>query len=129
LLTHGDLLCTDDTRYMTLRAELRSPNWQRDFLAKTLDERRQIASDLRQLSAAEIAGKADYIMDVNQATVENTMREHRVSLLLHGHTHRPAVHRFDLDGRPAARIVLGAWYEQASIVRWTAEGFELETLG
>ena len=127
LLTHGDLLCSDDTRYMTLRAELRSPSWQRDFLAKTLDERRQIASDLRQLSVTEIAGKSDYIMDVNQATVENTMREHNVSLLLHGHTHRPAVHRFDLDGRPAARIVLGAWCEQASVVRWTAEGFALET--
>jgi UDP-2,3-diacylglucosamine hydrolase len=50
-------------------------------------------------------------------------------LLLHGHTHRPAVHRFALAGRPAARIVLGAWYEQASIVRWTAEGFALETVG
>ena len=53
-------------------------------------------------------------MDVNQAAVERTMRELDVALLLHGHTHRPAVHRFALDGRPAARIVLGAWYEQAS---------------
>jgi UDP-2,3-diacylglucosamine hydrolase len=129
LLTHGDLLCTDDSRYMTLRAELRSPDWQREFLAKTLAERRQIASDLRQLSATEIALKSDYIMDVNQAAVERTMREHDVALLLHGHTHRPAVHRFDLGGRPAARIVLGAWYEQASIVRWTAAGFALEKIG
>jgi UDP-2,3-diacylglucosamine hydrolase len=129
LLTHGDLLCTDDTRYMTLRAELRSPSWQREFLGRPLAERRQIASDLRQLSATEIAAKSDYIMDVNQATVERTMREFDVTLLLHGHTHRPAVHRFDLAGRPAARIVLGAWYEQASIVRWTAEGFAVETIG
>jgi UDP-2,3-diacylglucosamine hydrolase len=129
LLTHGDLLCTDDTRYMTLRSELRSPGWQRDFLVRPLAERRQIASDLRQLSATEIAAKDDYIMDVNQATVERTMREHGVTLLLHGHTHRPAVHRFDLDGRAAARIVLGAWYHDPSIVRWTAEGFELEPLG
>jgi UDP-2,3-diacylglucosamine hydrolase len=128
LLTHGDLLCTDDTRYMTLRAELRSPAWQRDFLARSLDERRQIASDLRQLSATEIAAKDDYIMDVNQAAVERTMRDHDVALLLHGHTHRPAVHRFDLDGRPAARIVLGAWYHDPSVVRWTAAGFELESL-
>jgi UDP-2,3-diacylglucosamine hydrolase len=129
LLTHGDLLCTDDTRYLTLRSELRSPVWQREFLAKSLDERRQIASDLRQLSATEIATKSDYIMDVNQSAVERTMRDFDVDLLLHGHTHRPAVHRFDLDGRPAARIVLGAWYEQASVVRWTAEGFGLETFG
>jgi UDP-2,3-diacylglucosamine hydrolase len=128
LLTHGDLLCTDDTRYMTLRSELRSPTWQRDFLARPLAERRQIASDLRQLSATEIAAKDDYIMDVNQATVERTMRDHDVALLLHGHTHRPAVHRFDLEGRPAARIVLGAWYHDPSIVRWTAAGFDLVPL-
>jgi UDP-2,3-diacylglucosamine hydrolase len=128
LLTHGDLLCTDDTRYMTLRSELRSPAWQRDFLARPLDERRQIASDLRQLSATEIAAKDEYIMDVNQAAVERTMRDHDVTLLVHGHTHRPAVHRFDLGGRPAARIVLGAWYHDPSIVRWTAAGFEPEVL-
>jgi UDP-2,3-diacylglucosamine hydrolase len=128
LLTHGDLLCTDDTRYMTLRAELRSPAWQREFLGKSLAERRQIASDLRQLSATEIAGKSAYIMDVNQAAVERVMREHAVTLLVHGHTHRPAVHRFSLDGREAARIVLGAWYHDPSIVRFTAAGFELVAL-
>jgi len=128
LLTHGDLLCTDDTRYMTLRAELRSKEWQRDFLARPLAERRQIASDLRQLSATEIAAKEEYIMDVNQAAVERTMRDHGVTLLVHGHTHRPAVHRFELDGRPAARVVLGAWYHDPSIVRWTDAGFELERL-
>ena len=128
LLTHGDLLCTDDTRYMALRSELRSPNWQRDFLTRPLEERRQIASDLRQLSATEIAAKDEYIMDVNQAAVERTMRDHDVTLLMHSHTHRPAVHRFELGGRPAARIVLGAWYHDPSIVRWTAAGFELEAL-
>jgi UDP-2,3-diacylglucosamine hydrolase len=128
LLTHGDLLCSDDTRYMTLRADLRSPDWQRDFLGRSLAERRQIASDLRQLSTTEIAAKDAYIMDVNQAAVERTMREHDVTLLLHGHTHRPAVHRFQLDGRAAARIVLGAWYHDPSLVRWTAAGFELELL-
>jgi UDP-2,3-diacylglucosamine hydrolase len=129
LLTHGDLLCTDDTRYLTLRSELRSPLWQREFLAKSLAERRQIASDLRQLSATEIAAKSAYIMDVNQGAVERTMREFDVQCLLHGHTHRPGVHRFSLDGKPAARIVLGAWYEQASVVGWNAAGFALETIG
>ena len=128
LLTHGDLLCTDDTRYMTLRAELRSKEWQRDFLARPLAERRQIASDLRQLSATEIAAKDEYIMDVNQAAVERTMRDHGVTLLVHGHTHRPAVHRFELDGRPAVRMVLGAWYHDPNIVRWTDAGFALERL-
>ena len=128
LLTHGDLLCTDDTRYLSLRKTLRNPAWQRDFLAKPLAERRKIAAELRQLSAAEIAAKSYDIMDVNQATVDHVMREHDVSLLLHGHTHRPAIHRFVLDNRAAARIVLGAWYEQASIVRWGESGYRLETL-
>ena len=128
LLTHGDLLCTDDTRYLTLRAELRSLQWQREFLSKPLAERRQIASDLRQLSATEIAQKSDYIMDVNQTAVESAMREHDVTLLLHGHTHRPGVHRFDLGAREATRIVLGAWYHEASIVRWSAEGFVVESI-
>jgi UDP-2,3-diacylglucosamine hydrolase len=128
LLTHGDLLCTDDTRYQALRATLRKPKWQREFLGKPLAERRKIAAELRELSATEIAAKSYDIMDVNQATVERTMREHRVSLLVHGHTHRPAIHRFALDGAPAARIVLGAWHEQASIVRWDEAGYRLETL-
>ena len=128
LLTHGDLLCTDDTRYQALRATLRKPKWQRESLGKPLAERRKIAAELRELSATEIAAKSYEIMDVNQATVERTMREHGVSLLLHGHTHRPAIHRFALDGAPAARIVLGAWYEQASIVRWDESGYRLDTL-
>jgi len=128
LLTHGDLLCTDDTRYMTLRATLRDPQWQRDFLAQPLAQRRKIAAGLRELSATEIAAKSYDIMDVNQAAVERTMRDFDVALLLHGHTHRPAIHRFALAGKPAARIVLGAWHDGATIVRWSEEGFRLDTL-
>jgi UDP-2,3-diacylglucosamine hydrolase len=125
LLTHGDLLCTDDERYLRLRAQLRDPAWQRDFLAEPVAERRAIAADLRKLSAAEIAAKSEYIMDVNQDAVADRMRAHDVRLLLHGHTHRPGVHRFELDGAPAARIVLGAWHDGASIVRGDAHGYRL----
>jgi len=128
LLTHGDLLCTDDTRYMALRGQLRDPQWQREFLAKPLAERRKIAAGLRELSAVEIAAKSYDIMDVNQQTVAQTMRDFEVSLLLHGHTHRPAVHRFVLDGKPATRVVLGAWHDAATIVRWSASGFSLDAL-
>jgi UDP-2,3-diacylglucosamine hydrolase len=126
LLTHGDLLCTDDTRYMTLRGMLRDAQWQREFLAKPLAERRTIAADLRRLSATEIAAKDDDIMDVNQTTVEQTMRRFAVRLLLHGHTHRPAVHRFALGAEPATRIVLGAWHDRPSVVSWDRAGFRLE---
>jgi UDP-2,3-diacylglucosamine hydrolase len=129
LLTHGDLLCTDDTRYMTLRSQLRDPKWQREFLAKPLAERRAIAAELRRLSTTEIAAKSYDIMDVNQSTVERTMRDFDVRLLVHGHTHRPAVHTFALDGAPAARIVLGAWHDEPQIVRWSGAGYRLEPLG
>jgi UDP-2,3-diacylglucosamine hydrolase len=128
LLTHGDLLCSDDTRYLALRAEFRTDKWQQGFLSRPLAARREIANELRKMSATEIAAKDDYIMDVNQGTVERTMRKFDVALLLHGHTHRPAVHRFALDGAPAVRIVLGAWHGPPSIVRFDAAGFRLETL-
>jgi UDP-2,3-diacylglucosamine hydrolase len=125
LLTHGDLLCTDDIRYQTLRGQLRDLGWQRDFLAKPLAERRKIASDLRQMSATEIAAKSEYIMDVNPSTVERVMRELDVRRLLHGHTHRPGIHDFAIDGERAQRIVLGAWYEQASFARGDERSLEL----
>ena len=128
LLTHGDLLCTDDTPYLALRATVRDPHWQRSFLAKPLAQRRTIADELRDRSQQAIAGKPPEIMDVNQRTVEDTMREHNVRVLLHGHTHRPGIHHFDLDGAQATRIVLGAWYEEGSVLRWGTDGYRLETL-
>ena len=78
--------------------------------------------------ASSTAGKPSEIMDVNADTVADVMRRHQVSLLLHGHTHRPAVHHFELDGRQATRIVLGDWHEQGSALRWDASGYELLTL-
>jgi len=62
--------------------------------------------------------KAAEIMDVNQGAVESVMRTHDVRRLIHGHTHRPATHRFDLGGQAAERIVLGDWYEQSSVLTW-----------
>ncbi len=128
LLTHGDLLCTDDEPYQALRAQVRDPGWQQAFLAKPVDERRRIADDLRAKSQAAIAEKPEEIMDVNESAVAATMRAHDVTTLLHGHTHRPGIHNFDLDGNAATRIVLGAWYEQGSVLRWDNGGFELATL-
>jgi UDP-2,3-diacylglucosamine hydrolase len=75
-----------------------------------------------------MGGKPAEIMDVNQETVEETMLELGVSTLIHGHTHRPAIHQFELAGRPARRIVLGDWYEQGSVLSWDGSGFELESL-
>ncbi|MHB8446656.1 MAG: UDP-2,3-diacylglucosamine diphosphatase [Rudaea sp.] len=117
LLMHGDTLCTDDAEYLQFRALVRNPAWQRTFLAKPLAERRAFAAQARGESRRHTANAKPEIMDVNQAAVEAAMRAHGVRRLIHGHTHRPATHHFDVDGRKAERIVLGDWYAQASVLR------------
>lgn len=128
LLTHGDLLCTDDKAYLKLRKMVRDPAWQKDFLSKSVSERREIAQSIRELSKSETAEKPSDIMDVNQAAVVAAMRDHRVHHLIHGHTHRPGVFRFDLNSQVATRIVLGDWYEQGTILSWSKRSFRLTTL-
>lgn len=128
LLSHGDALCTDDVQYQQVRAMTRNPDWQAMMLQKTIEERIAFAIQARQESMARGEAIADEIADVNQAAVEAIMREHSVDMLLHGHTHRPAVHQFEMDGRQATRIVLGDWYEQGSVVRWDDNGPRLEAM-
>ncbi len=122
LLLHGDTLCTDDQEYQMVRRMLRDPAWQKDYLAKPLPERRAIAAHAREQSKLHTAAKAEYIMDVNQQAVETAMRQHGVSRMIHGHTHRPAVHRFKSNGRDMERVVLGDWYEQSSQLNWDKRG-------
>ncbi len=111
LLMHGDLLVTDDVNYQRDRSYLRSDNFRDNFLNKSLDERTTMAADMRQRSRDAKANLADSIMDVNQQTVEEYMRQNGTWHLIHGHTHRPVTHDFRLDGRPAKRIVLADWKE------------------
>ncbi|MFC1602473.1 UDP-2,3-diacylglucosamine diphosphatase [Pseudomonadota bacterium] len=111
LLMHGDLLCTDDEEYQQARKMLRSDAFARDFLSKTIEERRAIAAGYRQRSGEATALKADDIMDVNHEAIAETMRENGVLRLIHGHTHRPGFHDFKLDGEAAQRIVLSEWHE------------------
>ncbi|NNF16172.1 MAG: UDP-2,3-diacylglucosamine diphosphatase [Gammaproteobacteria bacterium] len=125
LLMHGDSLCTDDVAYQALRSVVRDPHWQADILAKSVAQRVALAREMRLQSSVQMQQKETAIMDVNQQEVEAVMRRHQVNFLLHGHTHRPNVHKFTLDGQPAQRIVLGDWYEQGSTVRWDKNGFEL----
>lgn len=125
LTMHGDTLCTDDRPYQNLRAMVRDPGWQRMFLALSPEQRRALADQARAGSREHIAQSMSSIMDVNAGAVEAVMRAAGVSILLHGHTHRPNVHRFELDGAPAARIVLGDWHEQGSVLEWNENGYEL----
>ncbi len=128
LVMHGDALCTDDRPYQRLRATVRDPDWQRRFLSLSITARRALAGAAREGSAAHTAAVGYSITDVNADSVATVLRSSGLSVLLHGHTHRPAIHAFELDGRPCTRIVLGDWYDQGSLLRWDQDGPELLSL-
>lgn len=116
LLSHGDVFCTDDLPYQELRSIVREPSWQRRFLSLPLATRRQLASAARAGSKAHTERQIPVLMDVNPEAVARALCATGARRLIHGHTHRPAIHRFDLDGAPAERVVLAPWYEAASCV-------------
>lgn len=129
LLMHGDTLCTDDLAYQEFRGMVRNPAWQTELLGKPPQERLALAKKLRDISKTETSGKQQDIMDVNQDAVEQAMQRHGVRQLIHGHTHRPAIHDFEMAGQPASRIVLADWYEKGSTLRCDSTGCRLEALG
>jgi UDP-2,3-diacylglucosamine hydrolase len=131
LLMHGDLLCTDDHAYQRLRRIVRNPVVQFMMRRLTLRRRQKLAERMRAGSKEHIASMdiaAPAIMDVNQDEVRRTLLRFGVDCIIHGHTHRPAVHELQIDGHAAVRIVLGDWYEQGSVLRWNEHGFALASL-
>ncbi|TAL74830.1 MAG: UDP-2,3-diacylglucosamine diphosphatase [Rhodanobacter sp.] len=128
LLMHGDLLCTDDLAYQAVRKQVRTPQWKAQILAMPLAARRAFAAKSRAESRAHTGSTQESIMDVNPGAVADAMRHAGVTRLIHGHTHRPAIHDFTLDGQPARRIVLGDWYEQGSVLRVDATGSTLRNM-
>lgn len=128
LLMHGDSLCTDDHQYMAFRAQVRDPSWQAAVLAMPIDARQALAAKARAQSATDMAQKAEDIMDVNEQAVREAMARHNVTRLIHGHTHRPAWHKFDVEGREHLRHVLGDWYDQGEVMCFTAGAFTRRTL-
>jgi len=125
LLMHGDSLCTDDVKHQESRALLRSNDWKSRFLSQTLQERIQQAKEYRSMSRKHLKDAPNAIMDVNQAAVISTMQQHNVLQLIHGHTHRPAIHKLDVDGKAAKRIVLGDWNTQGSVLSCDESACEL----
>ncbi|MCG2582118.1 MAG: UDP-2,3-diacylglucosamine diphosphatase [Marinobacter sp.] len=109
LLMHGDSLCTADVEYQKFRENMRNPQWQQMILQRPLEDRQQMARQLREISMAKNQGKEEFIMDVTSEEVVKVMEEHGVQRLIHGHTHRPAEHLLEANGKPARRIVLGDW--------------------
>ncbi len=118
LLMHGDSLCTDDIDYQQFRAMVRNPAWQQAVLSKSLQEREQLAKSLRDKSQVATADKLPDIMDANQQAIESIMQQYDIRLLIHGHTHRPGIHDFSIDGTMKRRIVLGDWYKTGSYLRF-----------
>lgn len=111
LIMHGDLLCTGDTDYQAFRAMVRNPAWQAQFLGQPLAVRKAQILALRERSENEKQRKAATIMDADEDAVGAALRESGCTRLIHGHTHRPARHRLDVDGRPCERVVLPSWDE------------------
>lgn len=129
LLTHGDLLCSDDKAYQAFRIKSRSRAWQDTVLNKPLWLRLIAARWYRLRSYLHKRGKSYEIMDVNQDTVISAMREYDCRILVHGHTHRPGLHEFSLDGWPAKRYVLADWRpESAGVLCWRNGGFTEEKI-
>ena len=116
LLMHGDVLCTDDVEYQAVRAQVRTEAWKAQVLSMPLEARRAFAAQARSDSKSRTGRIDETIMDVNQGAVEDAMRRAGVHRLVHGHTHRPAIHEFEFDGAPAQRIVLGDWYDHGSVL-------------
>ncbi|MBX2867504.1 MAG: UDP-2,3-diacylglucosamine diphosphatase [Acidiferrobacterales bacterium] len=116
LLTHGDALCTDDIDHQTARKQMLTSKWKLAFLNNPLESRFETADQMRKQSAVAKKTKSMEIMDVNQSAVEAMMKEHQVDIMIHGHTHKPAAHEFEIDGKLARRYVLGDWYEQKSLI-------------
>ncbi|NUL36134.1 UDP-2,3-diacylglucosamine diphosphatase [Kosakonia sacchari] len=125
LIMHGDTLCTDDAGYQAFRAKVHQPWLQTLFLTLPLFIRRRIAAKMRAGSKAANSSKSLSIMDVNQHAVVEAMEKHQVQWLIHGHTHRPAVHEITANNAPAFRAVLGAWHSEGSMVRVSKSDVEL----
>jgi UDP-2,3-diacylglucosamine hydrolase len=126
LLLHGDSLCTRDEKYQQFRAMVRTEAWQQDMLGKSLQERRMIAQFLRMQSQQGNANKAESIMDVTPEEVIRVMNDAAVFDMIHGHTHRPAVHDVETARGPGKRYVLGDWGDTLWLIQADANGNTLQ---
>ncbi|UUO22782.1 UDP-2,3-diacylglucosamine diphosphatase [Colwellia sp. M166] len=125
VIMHGDTLCTRDVGYQAFRKKSRSWWWQTMIKSLPLFVRRKIANNYRNQSATATAMKSQDIMDVTESEVIHCLEQHQSQILIHGHTHRPAVHEIKANGEEAQRIVLGDWYEQGAWLKVTPDSMEL----
>ena len=128
LLAHGDVLCTRDVKYQWYRRFMELGFIRKLFLSLPYVLRTVLVNGLRPMMRRSADRKPPEIIDVDQAAVEDAMRGNAVWEIIHGHTHRPAVHRFNLDGHAASRYVLGDWYQEDSVLLCNGEGKRLMSI-
>lgn len=117
LILHGDTLCTDDPGYLRFRKYMHNPIIQKLYLALPLFIRQKIANKLRSESQMTNRTKSSVMMDVNPLAVISKLKQYQVFHMIHGHTHRPAIHDMTIKGQLSQRVVLGAWHENGSVLR------------
>ncbi|MGJ8486009.1 UDP-2,3-diacylglucosamine diphosphatase [Pseudoalteromonas sp. SYSU M81236] len=125
VILHGDEMCTQDVEYQKFRKKSRGWWWPKLMLAMPLWYRKKIARNAREKSKQSQAGKALEILDVTEDAVLAMFKKHQVKNMIHGHTHRPNVHYYNVNGDTHTRTVLGDWYEQGSYLRVTPDKQEL----
>ncbi len=118
LLLHGDSLCTGDTDYINFRSMVRGQNWQNEFLQQPLEQRRDIAQKIRNASKDANSNKPQDIMDVSPDEVRHIFHQYKIDLMIHGHTHRPFIHRYSDSETTKTRVVLGDWDAYAWVLRY-----------
>jgi len=126
LILHGDTLCTDDKGYQRMRALFRMKLIQKIYLSLSLENRAKRAQGVRHATKKQTKEKHATILDVNQHAVEQLMQENNVTQMIHGHTHRPAIHKLMLNGKKATRFVLSDWHDKARFLEASEEGLKLE---
>ncbi len=126
LLMHGDTLCTDDIAYQKFRKKTHNKFLQWLVLHLPLTLRLSLANRLRETSKMAIQQKSNEIMDVNSSAVQSAMQRNQATTLIHGHTHRPAIHTYKTNDEEITRVVLGDWYTKGNVLRVTENEMRLE---
>jgi len=129
MLKHGDSMCTDDTEHQSFRLLVNDRQWQQQFLQYSVEKRLELALSARSRSALHKSMTSMEIMDVNIDAVKREMLTHNADILIHGHTHRPDIHKAVINGRQTTRFVLGDWYTQSSMLRYDSGVFQLSAHG
>lgn len=125
VLSHGDGLCVGDRAYQKLRALVRDPALREGFARLPIEARRRLALEARAGSREHLANASSYITDVDSGAVESVFSDSGAAVMIHGHTHRPGIHRANIGGIGRTRVVLGAWHDAADVVRWDDAGWQL----